>query len=124
MAEYVFSDVGLNYKLAFDLEFVNKVVHCYDPLYSQLKETSFDLVQIFGGERGRDEFSVVLLLNDGSSFLVNNCQFVKSSDEIKIYPLHPSLFEEGREWARAVLSYKNEVAFSVDKENLEKVCNG
>ncbi len=124
MAEYIFADVGLKYKLAFDLDLVNKIFHFSDPLYSQAKETSFDLVRIFGGEKGRNEFSVVLLLNDGSSFSVNNCKFVKSDEWTKTYPLHPSLFEEGREWARAVLSHKREIAFSVDKENLVKVCNG
>ncbi|GEM_PF-1670936 len=124
MAEYVYADVGLSFKLAFELDFMSKIFHSLDPLFDQVKEDAFDLVEIFGGKRGQDEFAVVLMLKDGTSFVANNCQFVKSDEGVKIYPLHPSLFEEGKVWARAALMKKDELAFAIETTGFIRVCNG
>lgn len=124
MAEYLFADIGLDFKLAFEIDLMNKIFHSFDPLFKQAKEGSFDLVKVFKGKKEKEELMVVLMLKDGSSFLVNSCQFEKTGDGVKIFPLYPSLFEAEKFWARAVLSKKDEIAFAVVPEGLIKACNG
>ncbi|MFB3851080.1 MAG: hypothetical protein ACE14Q_04035 [Acidobacteriota bacterium] len=124
MAEYLFAEIGLSFKLAFDIDLLNRIFHSFDPAFPQAKEESYDLVKVFGGKKEKEELMVVLMLKDGSSFLVNGCQFEKTSEWSKLFPLNPSLFEAENFWARAVLCKKNEIAFTVVPEGLMKVCNG
>jgi len=124
MAEYLFADIGLSFKLAFEIELMNKIFHSVEPMFEQAKEGSYDLVEIFGGRKEKEELMVVLMLKDGSSFLVNGCKFEKTGDGAKIFPLQPSLFETEKFWARAVLLKNDEIAFAVIPEGLMKACNG
>ncbi|MCX7830336.1 MAG: hypothetical protein N2445_04675 [Acidobacteria bacterium] len=124
MADYIFADIGLSFKLGFEIETINKIFHSFDPLFVQAKESAYNLVDIFKGQKSNEKSSVVIMMNAGSSFLANSCKFQKTSDGIKIFPLHPALFKPDLFWARAVLVKKDEVAFVVVPENLAKVCDG
>lgn len=123
MAEYIVADIGLNFKLAFEIDFVSKIFHSFDSMFEQVAQNSFDLLKIFGSERDKVSFLAVVILKDGSSFLVKNCNFENFSKK-KVFPLLPSFFEAEKVWARAVILNGNEIVFVVEPSGLAKVCNG
>lgn len=124
MAEYIVADIGLNFKLAFEIDFVSKIFHSFDPIFSQVAQNSFDLLKLFGSDRDKVSFLAVVILKDGSSFLVKNCNFENFSKNKKTFPLLSSFFEAEKVWARALILNENEIVFVVEPEGLAKVCNG
>jgi hypothetical protein len=124
MAKYFFMDVGKNFYLAFDSSEIFRIYHSLDPSFEQIKNEAKDLRLLFDKGNGLKSTPVAVLLNDGFSFIVKDAFLSKNEEDIKIYPLSHTLFEDNKAWARAVLKEDEGISFLVNIKELKELLNG
>ena len=124
MAEYVFVNIGKEWDLAFPFKDVAKVHHSLEEIFPQLQADAVNLMKLFGANIRSGSPLVVLTTNNGSHFLGMDSYIHNQSEEVKLFPMHPGLFQKGKAWARAVLVAKGRISFAVNADILKELQDG